>query len=150
MNWEGAACGMFLNVYAAAKTPWLKDEVKFDAAYAQTKTGTFLASFMLGKNRYGRADRKSEKFTWEMNYEPQYEKQAIHRVLFGKDSVQRKTLLTKISDSFKDLDLERFPAKSRELLALQLKPCEDDPDPAVQMLAKRLRTALTSSVSRRP
>lgn len=142
MNWEGAACGMFCNTYAAAKTPWLKDEVEFDAAYAQTKSGNFLASFMLGRNRYERADRKSDKFTWKMNYEPQYEKQAIHQVLFGKDSAQRKTLLTKISDSFKDLDLAQFPAKSRELLALQLKPCEDDPDPAVVMLAKGLRRAL--------
>ncbi|HEX5103806.1 MAG TPA: hypothetical protein VFV87_08355 [Pirellulaceae bacterium] len=148
MTWEGASCGMSSHTYASSKTPWLIDDVNISADFAETKTGTFLASFVLGRNRYGRADRKNDKLVWEKTYEPEYQQRANYRVLFGNDPAQRKALLARISESFKNLDVTQFPAKRRESLALQLKPCEDDSDPAVAALAKELRKALSSDLQR--
>ena len=141
-TWEGSFCGMFSNVYEATKTPWLKDEIWLDAGYAQTKTGTFLASFMLGRNRYERADRHSDRLVWKHNYQPESERQAIHQVLYGKDSAKRKELLTRIADSFQTLDVSHFPAQPREALIHGLERCKDDPDPAVVALARQLIKAL--------
>jgi hypothetical protein len=138
MTWEGAACGMFSNIYEATKTPWLKDPLALDASYAQTKTGNFLASFMLGRNRYERADRNSDKLTWKQNYEPEYERQAVYEVLYGKYPAKRKELLTRISDSLQSLDVSLFPAKRRELLIDGLEQCQNDSDPAVTALARQL------------
>src|SRR5262245_5689620 len=147
MPWEGGSCGMFGNTYNPTKTPWLNEQLEIDACYAQTKTGTFLASFMLGRNRYGRADRNGDKLTWEQNYQPEYEQQEIRQVLYGKDSAKRKKLLTRISDSLQNLDLSRFPAKRIDLLMLQVKRCENDSDPAVVTLARQLNNTLRSSGS---
>ena len=149
MTWEGVSCGMFCNGYAATKTPWLKTQVELDASYAQTKTGVFLASLTIGKNTYSRADRNKNTLIWARTYEPEYEQQAIHQILYGKDSGKRKKLLTRIDDSFQDLDLAQFTAKSRELLKLQLQQCETDPDPEVVKLARKIRGTLTVSDPKR-
>ncbi len=149
MNWEGTFCGMFCNDYEVAKTPWLKEQVELNACYAQTKTGTFLASFMLGQNRYDRDDRSKDKLTWAHNYGPEVELPAIGEVLLGNDSTKRKELLIKIKDSFQNLDLQQFPKKRRELLALQLKQCENDKDAFVVTLAQELGKALTPTEPQR-
>jgi hypothetical protein len=139
---------MFGNGYAASKTPWLTDAVVLDACYAQTKTGTFLALLTLGRNTYPRTDRNKDQLTWEQNYEPEYEQQAIHQVLYGQDSAKRKLLLMKIRASFQGLDVTRYPAKRKEVLSLQLQRCEDDQDPAVVTLARELQKALSMMKSK--
>ena len=148
MTWEGVSRGMFCNTYAVTDTPWLKSPVELDACYAQTKTGSFLASLILGMNRYSRADRNRTKLIWAQNYEPRYEQQEIYRILLGKDSGKRKKLLAKINDSFRNLDLAQFPAKRRELLTQQVRQCENDRDPEVVELAREIRKTLMLSDSR--
>lgn len=143
MTWEGESCGAFCDLHDARNTPWLKMPVALKACYAQTKTGTFLASFTLGRNKYSRVDRNKTKMIWTSNYDPEYQRGETHRILYGDDSGKRKELLTKIKHSFQDLDLAQFPAKSRELLKRQVLQCENDTDPDVVNLARQIRSALT-------
>jgi hypothetical protein len=143
MTWEGRPCGMFVNGYAAAKTPWLNEEVALDAAYAETKTGTFLAHLTLGRNTYRRPDRESDKFVWERNYEPQDAQQVIYRAIFGDDPTKRKELLVKIRNSLQGLDVRGFSVDARAALRKQMEHCEIDSDTAVAKLANEVRTMLS-------
>lgn len=147
MTWEGVICGMFCNTYAATSTPWLKGQVELDACYAETKTGNVLVSLKLGRNRYSRADRNTNKLIWAHNYEPEYEQHARDQICYGQDSGKRKELLLKINASFRHLALAQFPTERRELLKLQLRRCENDRDPEVVRLAREIGRTLTLSDS---
>jgi hypothetical protein len=145
--WEGETCGMYVNSYGVQKTPWLDKPVALYCGYAQTKTGTFLDSLMLGANTYRRPDRNTEVLTWAHNYEPEEEFNAAYRTLMGGNSVDRKQLLTKIAQSLVGLDVHRFErAKTVELKGL-VEKCLTDEDSEVVSIANGILETLSADAA---
>ena len=147
MTWEGSMCGMYCHDYEASKTPWLKVTSEFSASYAQTKTGTFLADFSLGQNRYARPDRKSGEFKWKHNYQPERARSLRQRVFFGGTSAARITLLKQIRKSFVDLDLTQFPTDRLNSLASSLAACQSDAEGRVSSLATELSASIEQALN---
>lgn len=147
MTWEGSMCGMYCHEYEASKTPWLKVTSEFSASYAQTDTGTFLADFSLGRNRYARTDRKSGDFKWKHNYQPERARSLRQRVFFGGTSAARMTLLKQIRQSFADLGLTQFPNDRLNSLASSLAACQSDPDGRVSRLATELSASVEQAIN---
>jgi hypothetical protein len=140
--WEDIGCGMYLNDYGYQDSPWTGKPVSLSYNYAMTKTGTFLAGMTLGDNTYSRPDRNSDYLVWDRSYESERELSDAYRILMGGNSVDRKRLLTKLSQSLEGVEVHRFALQKRIVLESMLKNCLTDDDVEVISLANGISKTL--------